>query len=150
MANKKFDLDGLIVEDEILWKDRKRYFGLPISFTVYSFDRNRLFIKRGFFNTTVDELLLYRVLDIQLSRSLCQKIFGVGSIWLETADKTHKKVELKNIKNSDRTRKALSAIVEKERDEKRILGKEMFGASGGVNGDRMDFFVDDITDADND
>ena len=46
MSKQKNSLDSLIVEDEILWKDRKRYFGLPISFTVYSFDGNRLYIKR--------------------------------------------------------------------------------------------------------
>ena len=28
--------------DEILWQDRKRYLGLPISFTRYSFDENRI------------------------------------------------------------------------------------------------------------
>ncbi len=143
MATKKDKLSNLIDEEEILWKDRKRYLGLPISFTVYSFDANRLYVKKGFFNTKVDELLLYRVLDIQLSRTFGQKIFGVGSVILSTADKTNSSIELKNIRNSDRTRKALSTIVEKERDEKRILGKEMFGAAGG-DGDRMDFFVDDV------
>ncbi|NLT12341.1 MAG: PH domain-containing protein [Clostridiaceae bacterium] len=137
MSKQKDNLNSLIVEDEILWKDRKRYFGLPISFTVYSFDCNRLYVKRGLLHTTVDELLLYRVLDIRLARRLSQKIFGVGSIILDTADKTNSQMTLKNIKDSERVRKALSAIVEKERDEKRVLGKEMFGASGDM-GDLID------------
>lgn len=140
MSKQKNSLDSLIVEDEILWKDRKRYFGLPISFTVYSFDCNRLYIKKGLIHTTVDELLLYRVLDIKLARRLSQKIFRVGSIILDTADKTHNQITLKNIKDSDRVRKAISAIVEKERDEKRVLGKEMFGAAGEM-GDNIDFNV---------
>ena len=140
MSKQKNSLDSLIVEDEILWKDRKRYFGLPISFTVYSFDCNRLYIKKGLIHTTVDELLLYRVLDIKLARRLSQKIFRVGSIILDTADKTHNQITLKNIKDSDRVRKAISAIVEKERDEKRVLGKEMFGAAGEL-GDNIDFNV---------
>jgi hypothetical protein len=144
MAKKNEKLVNLLIEDEILWKDRKRYFGLPISFTVYSFDENRLYLKKGLFNTTIDELLLYRVLDIKLSRSLIQKIFRVGTITLVTADKSHGSIELKNIARSEQTRKALSTIVEKERDEKRILGKEMFGASGSVSGDSLDFFVNDI------
>ncbi len=121
---------NLLVDDEILWKDRKRYLGLPISFTVYSLDNNRLYVKRGFFNSVVDELLLYRVLDVKLSRSLGQKIFRVGSITLMTADQSNPTLVIKNIKNSDRTRKLLSNIVERERNEKRIMGKEMFGASG--------------------
>ena len=57
-----------------------------------------------------------------------QRLFRVGTIELSTADKTTPIVLLENIKNPDRTRDALSAIAEKERDEKRVLGKEMFGA----------------------
>ena len=80
------------------------------------------------------------MLDIKLARRLSQKIFRVGSIILDTADKTHNQITLKNIKDSERVRKAISAIVEKERDEKRVLGKEMFGAAGEM-GDNIDFNV---------
>jgi len=128
--NKSDTVKNLLVEDEILWKDRKRYLGLPISFTIYSLDQNRLYLKKGLLNTTMDELLLYRVLDVKLSRSLGQKIFGVGSITLITADQSNQTLLIKNVKDSERTRKLISSIVEKERDEKRIMGKEMYGASG--------------------
>ena len=112
-------LSQYLDNDVILWKDKKRYFGLPISFTTYSFDNNRLYIKKGLFNTTEDEILLYRILDVTIKRTFGQKIFGVGSIILNTADQS----------------KALSTIVEKERDEKRVLGKEMFGSAGMELGD---------------
>ena len=129
-SNESEQVKNLLVEEEILWKDRLRHLGLPISFTVYSLDNNRLYVKRGFLNSVVDELLLYRVLDVKLSRSIGQKIFGVGTIVLNTADQTNPTLIIKNIKHSDRTRKLLSNIVERERNEKRIMGKEMFGASG--------------------
>lgn len=121
---------NLLVNEEILWKDRKRYLGLPISFTVYSLDNNRLYMKRGFLNSVIDELLLYRVLDVKLSRSLGQKIFGVGTIVLSTADQTNPILTIKNVRHSDRTRRLLSNIVERERNEKRIMGKEMYGSAG--------------------
>lgn len=132
MSNKN-DTDQvktLLVEEEILWKDRKRYLGLPISFTVYSLDNNRFYLKRGFLNSVMDELLLYRVLDVKLTRSLGQKIFGVGTIMLITADQSNPRLLIKNVRHSDRVRKLLSNIVERERNEKRIMGKEMYGASG--------------------
>jgi len=132
MSNKN-DTDqvkSLLVEEEILWKDRKRYLGLPISFTVYSLDNNRFYLKRGFLNSVMDELLLYRILDVKLTRSLGQKIFGVGTILLITADQSNPNLSIKNVRHSDRVRKLLSNIVERERNEKRILGKEMYGASG--------------------
>ena len=123
-------IKDLLVEEEILWKDRKRYLGLPISFTKYSLDNNRFYVNRGFFNSTSDELLLYRILDVKLTRSLGQKIFGVGSILLITADQSSPNLLIKNVKKSDKIRKLLSNIVERERNEKRIMGKEMFGVSG--------------------
>lgn len=128
--NESDQVKNLLVDEEILWKDRKRYLGLPISFTVYSLDNNRLYLKKGFLNSVTDELLLYRILDVKLSRSLGQKIFGVGTIVLSTADQSNPILTIKNVRNSDRTRKLLSNIVERERNEKRIMGKEMFGTAG--------------------
>ncbi len=135
-------LTNLTEKEEILWQDRRRYMGMPISFTIYSFTQNKLYYKKGFFNVSSEEILLYRVLDITFKQSLWQKIFGVGSVILSTADKTTPVLELKNIKTPDRIRKALSTLVELRRDEKRITGKEMIGASGhdhcGLDGIDLD------------
>ena len=121
-------LNDFIVEEQIIWSDRKRILGLPLNFTKYSFSENRMFIQRGFFRVVKDELLMYRILDVRLKKTFWQRIFKVGTIEVSTADKTTPVVLLENIKNPDRTRDALSSIAEKERDEKRVLGKEMFGA----------------------
>lgn len=131
-------LSDYVNEEPIIWKDRKRYLGLPISFTVYSFDHNRFYRKTGLLNTKLDEILLYRVLDIKYTSSVWQKIFGVGSVTLYTADKSTPEVVVKNIKTPKRVRDALSTIVEEERDEKRVLGKEMFGtAVDGCDADHI-------------
>lgn len=129
-SNESDNVKNLLGNEEILWKDRRRYLGLPLSFTIYSLDNNRFYVKRGLFNTVTDELLLYRVLDVRLTRTLGQKMFGVGSITLTSADQSSPSLLIKNIKKSDRTRRLLSNIVERERNEKRVMGKEMFGASG--------------------
>ena len=123
-------LTNLTEKEEVLWQDRKRYLGMPISFTIYSFTQNKLYYKKGIFNISSEEILLYRVLDITFKQSIWQKIFGVGSVILTTADKTTPVLELKNIKTPDRIRKALSTLVEQRRDEKRVTAKEMFGAAG--------------------
>ena len=65
---------------EYLWKDRKRHFGLPLSFTRYSLSEDRLFCETGFLNIKADEVLLYRVRDLELTISLGQRIFGVGTV----------------------------------------------------------------------
>lgn len=122
-------LSEFIPEEKIIWHDRKRILGLPISFTKYSFSENILYIERGFFKVVKDELRLYRVLDVRLQQTFWQKLFKVGTIELYTADQFNKMIVLKNIASPDRTRNALSAIAEKERDEKRVLGKEMYGTA---------------------
>ena len=73
----------------VLWKDRKRICGLPITFTKYRLEGERLYVTKGLLRTVEDETLLYRVLDISLERTLADKIFGVGTIVLHCADQTH-------------------------------------------------------------
>jgi hypothetical protein len=139
-------LTNLTENEEILWQDRKRYLGLPLSFTIYSFSKNKFYMKTGIFNTKSEEILLYRILDITYKQSFGQKIFGVGSVILNTADKTTPILEIKSIKTPDRVRKALSTLVEQRRDEKRVTGKEMFGAASSHDTGDADLDFDGIPD----
>ena len=60
---------------EFLWKDRKRYFGLPLSFTRYSLSEDRLFTSVGFLNIKDDEILLYGLFFILPFKKENVKIF---------------------------------------------------------------------------
>lgn len=62
-----------LAEEDILWKDRKRILGLPLSFTTYEVDGSRLTTRQGLLSTTTDEMLLYRILDLQMKQTLGQK-----------------------------------------------------------------------------
>ena len=125
--------------EELLWKDRKRFLGMPLSFTRYEVTPDRFITKIGLLRTETNELLLYRILDIRLVRSLWQKIFGMGTITLYSADKSHGTLEVKNIAKPEAVRKFLSKIVEQQRADKGITGREMFGAAAGSLGVEMDF-----------
>ena len=92
---KKAELDQ---QGKVLWHDRKRILGMPISFTRYEVDDSRLTMRKGFFRTETDELLLYRVLDIKMVRTLGQKLFGVGTLSLYCADQSNRTLELVSIK----------------------------------------------------
>ena len=139
-------LTNLTENEEILWQDRKRYLGLPLSFTIYSFSKNKFYMKTGIFNTKSEEILLYRILDITYKQSFGQKIFGVGSVILNTADKTTPILEIRSIRTPDRVRKALSTLVEQRRDEKRVTGKEMFGAASSHDLGDADLDLDGVPD----
>lgn len=111
---------------ELLWNDRKRTFlGLPWSFTKYSMDEERLYIDKGFFKTTSDEVRLYRIMDVRLTRSLIQKMFGLGDIEVHSSDKTLRDFTIKSIKNPKDIKEMLSQNVEKQRDLKRVVNREM-------------------------
>ena len=118
----------MLQEKPILWSDRKRILGLPISFTRYRVDEDRLYLQIGLFRSETNELLLYRVLDVKSTRSLWQKLLGVGTITLSSSDQSTPKLELKNIRDCDRVRKFLSALIEKQRSELGIRGRELYGS----------------------
>lgn len=47
---------------DLLWKERKRIWcGLSLTFTVYSYDNERFYVKSGFLNQRQDEVRLYRI-----------------------------------------------------------------------------------------
>ena len=127
---------------EYLWKDRKRYFGLPLSFTRYSLSEDRLFTSVGFLNIKDDEILLYRVRDIDTSRSLWQRIFGVGTVVVMSSDKSMPNLVLKNIKDPVMVKELIHNQVEEMKLKRRVrFGEIMTDADGDGEPDDMD---DDI------
>lgn len=136
-------------DEKIIWSDRKRtIFGLPWTFTKYCIDNDRLYVKKGFFKTEIDEILIYRILDLKLTRTLRQKLDGVGTILLYSADQTHRTLELKNIKKPQQTQRLISDLIESERKERGLIGRELAGTAG-LDMDHMDGSCDthDHTDA---
>lgn len=110
---------------EYLWNDRKRtLFGLPLSFTKYMMTEDRLFIEQGFLNKKEDEVRLYRIMDVSLTRSFLQRIFGVGTIHCCSADKTMKDFDILSVKNPKDVKEQLSQLIEAQRDAKRVTNRE--------------------------
>ncbi|MCR5292051.1 MAG: PH domain-containing protein [Eubacterium sp.] len=124
---------------ELLFKQKKRnWCGLPWTFTTYSCDKERLFIKSGVFTLREDEVRLYRILDVSLTRTFWQRIIGTGTIKIDSSDKSLKCFELKNIKHSNEVKEQLSELVEEERQRKRITGREFMNDHDGYDDDYDD------------
>lgn len=126
------------------WKDRKRFLGMPLSFTRYRLENNRLFVNKGLFTSVEDELVMYRVLDVRLKRTLWDKIFGVGTVTLYTADETNRELVLEKIKHPKDIRDMISGIAEQERSKLGIKGRELYGVAR--DGDFVDNNGDGIDD----
>ena len=129
-------------DKDILWYDRKRILWFPFTFTKYWIKNGRLYIQEGLFSTKYDELLLYRIIDISLERTLSQKIFGTGTIILSTRADNDKVLKITNITNSEKVKDLLSELVEEARNKKKVNGKEFFEIN--TNSDIED--MEDIND----
>ena len=105
---------------EYLWKDKKRYFGMPISFTRYCLSEDRLFLSVGFLNIKDDEILLYRIRDITTSRSLWQRLFGVGTVTVVSSDKTMPTLVLQNVKDPVMVKELIHRQVEEMKIQRRV------------------------------
>ena len=104
----------------LLWTDRSRILGLPIAFTKYGISEDRIFCEKGLLNMKFEEILLYRVRDISMKITLGQRIFGVGSILLQSSDKTAPVLEIKNIKNPREVKEMIHEQVEEVKVQRRM------------------------------
>ena len=116
---------------QYLWKDRKRFFGLPLSFTQYRLSEDRLFCETGFLNVKSDEVLLYRVRDLRLTISLGQRIFGVGTVCVVSSDKSMPHLDLKNVKDPRAVKELIHKNVEAAKDKRRMRATELLGGENG-------------------
>ncbi|MBQ4307100.1 MAG: PH domain-containing protein [Lachnospiraceae bacterium] len=122
----------------VIWHDRKRtkILGLPWTFTVYNLTEDRLYIDTGLFNSREDEVRLYRITDLTLTRNFWQKIIGTGTIHVDSGDKTMGHFDIKNIKRPLQVKDNLSEIVESARVKARVYMRESLqGNHGGPGAD---------------
>ena len=127
-----------VTNDKILWTDRKRYFGLPLSFTKYQISEDRLFQQTGLLNLKYEEILLYRIRDLALTRSFGQRLFGVGSITVTSSDKTRPILVIQNVKMPAAVKELLHEQVEDMKIRRRVRFGEI-----ATFGDDMDDQLDD-------
>ena len=109
----------------ILWSDRKRWLGLPLTFTKYSLSEDRLFQETGLFTLKEEEVLLYRVSDISLTRTLGQRLFGVGTVCVMSSDKTCPHLDLVNVKNPKEVKEMVFEKVEAAKLARRMRTTEI-------------------------
>lgn len=125
MAKSKFDN---LPNMEYLWNDRKRFLGMPLSFTRYKLSEDRLFCETGLLNTKAEEVLLYRVRDLSLSIRLTQRIFGVGTVCVTSSDVSMPHLDLKNVKHPREVKELIHRNVESAKERRRMHSMEIMGS----------------------
>ena len=110
-----------------LWRDRRRHFGLPISFTRYSLSEDRLFIETGVLRFQEEEILLYKIQDLHLSITLGQRLFGVGTVSVISGDQTAPRVDLVDIAHPKRVKELIHQCMESSKQQRRVSVLESMG-----------------------
>jgi uncharacterized membrane protein YdbT with pleckstrin-like domain len=98
----------------ILW----RY--LVVRTQTFELTNERLRISKGVINQEIDEVELYRVKDILVVRKWWMRMTGLGTIHLDTSDRSMPQIDIHAIQDSLELRESLRKKVEAMRDKKRV------------------------------
>lgn len=100
----------------VVWHDRKRFCGFPLSFVHYQISDDRLFFSAGFLNWKHQEIQLYLIQDLSVTQTLSQRFCGVGTVVVTTVDE--RVIELVNIRSPYAVKELLYGFMEQEKRKK--------------------------------
>ena len=86
---------------------------------------DRLFVEKGFLNSVLDEENLYRVRDVRVTRSLGQKLFGLGTVTVYSTDASNGETVLQSIKHPIEVKEEIVRLVDEARKKHNIRASEM-------------------------
>lgn len=122
-----------------VWSDRKHtLFGLPWSFTKYILTDEKLLIVKGFWKQNEEEIRLYRIFDMTLSRTVRDRMDRVGTIHCCSGDKSSPEFDIKRIRNARQVKEMLSDLVEKQKIARGVSVREEMGLSVDHDHDGVD------------
>lgn len=82
--------------------ERKRwtFLGLPFTFTKYTVKEDVITINTGLLKSMENDCYMYKVQDVELTATLGEKLFGLGTVICYTGDTTHPRLVLEHIKHA--------------------------------------------------
>ena len=121
-------------KENLNWYDRKRIWcGLPWTFTKYGLGDDRFYVETGLFTTNSYDVRLYRIMNTSMSRTLLQKIFGLGTIHIDGTDKDLGCFDIVNVKNCEAVKEILDDAIEAERVRNNVVVREYASDNDAVD-----------------
>jgi hypothetical protein len=135
---------------DYIWTDKKRtLFGLPWSFTRYYLTETKFITQVGFINIKEDEIDLYKIVDKSVTRPFFQRMFGCGTIIINSKDIDTPTKIVKCVKKPRQVLNLIDKYLNRMRDRYGIRGRDMMGIMHGDHHDHDDFDGDHYDDYDN-
>ncbi len=124
---------------KLVYSERSRllFFGLPWTFTKYEIRENDFTIFSGFFTVHENDCYMYKISDVEITRNLIQRIFGLSTITCYTSDVTNRTILMKNIRHGREIKDFLLQASENARIRRRTVSMQNIG-----------FGADDVHDVD--
>jgi uncharacterized membrane protein YdbT with pleckstrin-like domain len=91
----------------------------------YELTTERLKLRQGVLNRTLDEIELYRVRDYRLEQPFFLRIFSLGNIIVRTTDTTHALLVLRAVRDGENVLEALRRNVEECRARKNVRALDL-------------------------
>ncbi len=118
---------------ELKYSERGRWllFGLPWTFTKYEIRENDFTIIKGFFTVRENDCYMYKISDVEITRSLLQRMAGLSTIVLYTSDVTDRTIIMKNIRHGKEIKDFLLQASESARLRRRTVSMQNIGFGAG-------------------
>ena len=120
---------SILAKGNLVYKETTRllFFGLPWPFTHFRIYETDLVIISGLINIKENDCYMYRISDVELSRNLFQRLFGLSTVTCFTSDVTDRTIVMKNIRHGSEIKDYILQTSEKCRLKRRTVNMQDIG-----------------------
>lgn len=93
----------------------------------YEVTEERLIVRRGIINKSIDEIELYRIKDVRIDFTIVNQVAGIGRICVSSSDETTRDGDLvmRDIERAQERRENLRRLVDTARQKRRVREIDM-------------------------
>lgn len=106
---------------EFIERKRLLFFGLPWTFTKYTVREEMITVNTGLLSTKENDCYMYKVQDVELSATLWERIFKMGTVICYTGDTTNPKLYIEHVRNAKSIKDFILEASEEARRKRRTI-----------------------------